>query len=360
MSWYSLLKDARDPAVCPVESIRRSLLPLTTKKDAKEEKHPAWVFAQQDQSLPGHRTTALKVSLSLCQTVRSAASCTINWLGMENQDTGKVTSVFIRSFHILANSIANLEALKEMVPPTFTALNGEANPDEQSTNQGMITFLNYYSHVVGIAKSLKAGLAAAARDRLRGTLMDKSVAGLKVLYNDSWLHKLAPGPEMASRKEMFINLVIKNKSNHEKISTEVVNVQASIDALKPYAALFDGNHLIQEAKRAQDDAKAYVAATSIFAITIVNKMKADDPKNKFSQDDLQEAAADIVDLVKKNTPILTKEVLEEFWAILPERAPKPGAGVSGAGGAAAPSVGAPEAGGAPGAAGGTAGGGASA
>ena len=187
---------------------------------------------------------------------------------------------------------------------------------------GCTGYTNFHPEAVSTAEATKRALSLCAADRLRVALIDQNVKPLQELFNQDWYHKLLPGANLATRKEMFSLLVIRNKANHEKINLAVKQVRITMDALEPYARLFECPDVIREAQVAERDAKAYVAASSLFSVTIVSAHKLMvGPAAKYSLENLKECARANKEIAIKNENILSNEILDEFWAIIPDERP---------------------------------------
>ena len=166
--WYEHFKDSRDNMRCPIEEIRRALLPLTTKR-SDDSSHTAWLFAGQDHTWGGFRETAMSVALTIANVVRHAAHCIFAWLAVENKDAAKMHLAFVREFKALKNSYDRMMSLSQTINATVSGLSKieGVDPDNRNLNATCKAFLTYHPSCCATANAITSALKQCAGDRLK-------------------------------------------------------------------------------------------------------------------------------------------------------------------------------------------------
>lgn len=180
---YAWLSDGREPTKS-LDTLRKHLLAMSSKRLGPPKDHDAWVFAAQDRTASGMRSTAMQVALKTGELQVLSAQCIMAWIDVGNKYGSSIAMPFRQYWEWTNSKLGEYDTLEASVGPAMEALKaGESNQAEK--NQMFVPHLEFFAHAKKVCVSVLCALQRCTKDRMREFLITNHLNALKGLYTSN-------------------------------------------------------------------------------------------------------------------------------------------------------------------------------
>ena len=127
-----------------------------------------------------------------------------------------------------------------------------------------------------------------------------------------------PG-SLEKRKEALIQVVIKNRANHDRLPRVIEETIKAIGATTKRATLFEATGVLKLAEDQVERARGFYASAAVLSVTVLTRLRAqkgvekpDGHPKKATPEILKQDALEVKPIVKANLDCLPGAILDEY------------------------------------------------
>ena len=119
-----------------------------------------------------------------------------------------------------------------------------------------------------------------------------------------------------------MQLVVKNRKNHQQLKSSVALFQVEVNKAKASCAILGCNNVISECADLIKNSQAFLYSSSIFTVTVLSLSKHRDVPDSYTAAELKADAEKIKGHILPHLDVLPEVVAAEYFSIVPELKPK--------------------------------------